>query len=94
MEVSASASTPQALTLLTCPPCFLSLYPSARPHRRAGGGGLLLRPPPQRRLELGYRARRPVACSLSGSSSTALDVLGGSVVAAAALLAAFQLGVT
>uniref|UniRef100_A0A452Y7J5 PROP1-like PPR domain-containing protein n=1 Tax=Aegilops tauschii subsp. strangulata TaxID=200361 RepID=A0A452Y7J5_AEGTS len=91
MEVSASASTPQALTLLTCPPCFLSLYPSARRHGRAGGGGLLLRPPPQRRLELGYRARRPVACSLSGSSSTALDVLGGSVVAAAALLAALQL---
>uniref|UniRef100_A0A8R7P070 PROP1-like PPR domain-containing protein n=1 Tax=Triticum urartu TaxID=4572 RepID=A0A8R7P070_TRIUA len=91
MEVSASASTPQALTLLTPPPCFLSLYPSARRHGRAGGGGLLLRPPPQRRLELGYRARRPVACSLSGSSSTALDVLGGSVVAAAALLAALQL---
>ncbi|KAF6983152.1 hypothetical protein CFC21_001420 [Triticum aestivum] len=91
MEVSASASTPQALTLLTSPPCFLSLYPSARRHGRAGGGGLLLRPPPQRRLELGYRARRPVACSLSGSSSTALDVLGGSVVAAAALLAALQL---
>ncbi|VAH15581.1 unnamed protein product [Triticum turgidum subsp. durum] len=91
MEVSASASTPQALTLLTCPPCFLSLYPSARRHGRAGGGGLLLRPPPRRRLELGYRARRPVACSLSGSSSTALDVLGGSVVAVAALLAALQL---
>ncbi|VAH03502.1 unnamed protein product [Triticum turgidum subsp. durum] len=91
MEVSASASTPQALTLLTSPPCFLSLYPSARRHGRAGGGGLLLRPPPQRRLELRYRARRPVACSLSGSSSTALDVLGGSVVAAAALLAALQL---
>ncbi|XP_044968593.1 pentatricopeptide repeat-containing protein MRL1, chloroplastic isoform X1 [Hordeum vulgare subsp. vulgare] len=91
MEISASASTPQALTLLTCPPCFPSLHPSARRHGRAGGGGLLLRPPPQRRFELGYRARRPVGCSLSGSSSTSLDVLGGSVVAAAALLAALQL---
>jgi hypothetical protein len=79
---------PQALSLLTSSTRLLSLYPSARRH---GRGGLLLRPPPRRRLEQGYRARRPLGCSLSGSSSAAVDVLGGSVVTAAALLAALQL---
>ncbi|CAM0957125.1 unnamed protein product [Alopecurus aequalis] len=90
MEVSAS-SMPQALSLIASSPRPLSLHPSARRHGRGGGGGLLLRPPPRRRLELGYRARRRLECSLSGSSAAAVDVLGGSVVAAAALLAALQL---
>uniref|UniRef100_A0ACD5TPR5 Uncharacterized protein n=1 Tax=Avena sativa TaxID=4498 RepID=A0ACD5TPR5_AVESA len=90
MEVSAS-SMPKALSLITSSPRLLSLHPSARRHGRGGGGGLLLRPPPRRRLELEYCGHRPLGCSLSGSSLAAVDVLGGSVVAAAALLAALQL---